>query len=96
MHHSNYEIFSWLLYRSLPRCQPVHVYHHGQRPIGRDKFHCRDCHRVFLLTYTYEARKPSIKEQITEMTFNGASDRDKARKLKIGFNTIIRTLKKLT
>ncbi len=43
-------------------------------------------HRVFQLTYAYEARKPGIKEQITEMTFNGAGVRDTARTLKIGSN----------
>ncbi len=60
----------------------------GDRPIR-----CRDCHRVFQLTYTYEARKPGIKELITEMAFNGAGVRDTARTLKIGINTVIRTLK---
>ena len=50
-------------------------------------------HRVFQLTYTYEARKPGIKELITEMAFNGAGVRDTARTLKIGINTVIRTLK---
>ncbi|AHA65390.1 Transposase [Shigella dysenteriae 1617] len=43
-------------------------------------------------TYTYEARKPGIKELITEMAFNGAGVRDTARTLKIGINTVIRTL----
>lgn len=71
-----------------PRCQSAQVYRHGQNPKGRD------CHRVFLLTYTYEARKPGVKEQITEMAFNGAGIRDTARTLKIGINTVIRTLKK--
>lgn len=47
----------------------------------------------FKLTYTYEARKPGIKELITEMAFNGAGVRDTARTLKIGINTVIRTLK---
>ncbi len=47
----------------------------------------------FQLTYTYEARKPGIKELITEMAFNGAGVRDTARTLKIGINTVIRTLK---
>jgi transposase-like protein len=56
-------------------------------------FRCRDCHRVFLLTYTYEARKPGVKEQIIEMAFNGADVRDTVRTLKIGTNTVIRTLK---
>ncbi len=53
----------------------------------------RDCYRVFLLTYTYEARKHGVKEKITEMAFNGAGVCDTARTLKIGINTVIRTLK---
>jgi transposase-like protein len=48
---------------------------------------------VFQLTYRYEARKPGVKDQITEMAFNGAGVRDNARTLKIGINTVIRTLK---
>ncbi|WP_194947003.1 IS1-like element IS1N family transposase [Shigella dysenteriae] len=79
-----------------PRCQSAQVYRHGQNPKGHDRFRCRDCHRVFQLIYTYEARKPGIKELITEMAFNGAGVRDTARTLKIGINTVIRTLKKLT
>ncbi len=75
-----------------PRCQSAQVYRHGQNPKGHDRFRCRDCHRVFQLTYTYEARKPGIKELITEMAFNGAGVRDTARTLKIGINTVIRTL----
>ncbi|WP_092874936.1 IS1 family transposase [Izhakiella capsodis] len=78
-----------------PRCQSAQVYRHGQNPKGHDRFRCRDCHRVFQLTYVYEARKPGVKEQITEMTFNGAGVRDTARVLKVGINTVIRTLKKL-
>jgi transposase-like protein len=50
---------------------------------------------VFQLTYCYEARKPGVKDQITEMAFNGAGVRDTARTLKIGMNTVIRTLKTL-
>ncbi len=76
-----------------PRCQLARVYHHGQNPKGRDRFRCRDCHRVFQLTYTYQTRKPGMKELITEMAFNGAGVRDTARTLKIGINTVIRTLK---
>ncbi|EFM17504.1 Insertion element protein [Pantoea sp. aB] len=77
-------------------CQSAHVYRHGQNPKGYDRFRSRHCHRVFQLTYAYEARKPCIKEQITEMAFiNGAWVRDTARKLNIGINTVIRSLKKL-
>ncbi|BEB65004.1 hypothetical protein VEE17_43290 (plasmid) [Escherichia coli] len=41
---------------------------------------------MFQLTYRYEARKPGVKDQITEMAFNGAGVRDNARTLKIGGN----------
>lgn len=35
------------------------------------------------------------KMQITQIAFNGAGVRDTARTLKVGINTVIRTLKKL-
>lgn len=76
-----------------PRCQSDLVYRHGRNPKGHDRFRCRECHRVFLLTYTYETSKPGVKEHITEMAFNGAGVRDTARMLKIGINSVIRTLK---
>lgn len=78
-----------------PCCQSAQVYRHGQPPKGYDRFRCRHCHRVFQLTYAYEARKQCIKEQITEMAFiNGAWVRDTARTLNIGINTFIILLQK--
>ncbi|OZI15232.1 hypothetical protein CE195_03060 [Sodalis-like symbiont of Philaenus spumarius] len=41
-------------------------------PTKRERFRCQCCHRVFQLTYHYEARKPGVKEQIVDMAFNGA------------------------
>lgn len=76
-----------------PRCQSAQVYRDGQNPKGYDRFRCRDCHRGFQLTYSYEAREPVVKEQIFEMAFNGVRVRDTGRTLKIGINTVIRTLK---
>ncbi|EYW15630.1 transposase [Escherichia coli O157:H7 str. 2011EL-2114] len=76
-----------------PRCQSVQVYRRGQNPKRHDRFRGRDCHRVFQLSYCYEPRKPGVKDQIAEMAFNGAGVRDTARTLKIGINTVIRTLK---
>ena len=76
-----------------PRCDSTQVYHHGQNPNGRARFRCRDCHRVFLLTYIDEASKPGVKERIVDMAFNGAGVRDTARVPKVGMNTVIRTLK---
>ena len=45
-----------------PRCQSVQVYRHGhgQNPKGHARFRCRDCQ----FTYTYEARKHGVKEQM--------------------------------
>ncbi len=73
-------------------CQSAQVYRHGQPHKGRGRFRCRDCHRVYLLTCTCESRKPGVKKKITEMVFNGAGVRDTAITLKIGINTVIRTL----
>lgn len=75
------------------RCQSALVYRHDQNPKRHDRFRYRDCHREFQLDYSYEAHKPGIKEQITEMAFNGTGARDTARTLKVGINTVIRTLK---
>lgn len=76
-----------------PRCQSALVYRHGQNQKRHDRFRCRECHRVFQLTYIYEARKPGVKQQIVEMAFNGSGVRDTARVLKIGINTVLRALK---
>lgn len=76
-----------------PRCNSDEVYRHGRSCSRHERFRCRSCKRVFQLTYSYEARKPGVKEQIVEMAHNGAGGRDTARTLKIGINTVIRTLK---
>lgn len=68
-----------------PRCNSDKVYRHGHSTVSSA--------RVFQLNYTCEARKPSVKEQIVEMAHNGTGVRDTSRTLKVGINTVIRTLK---
>ncbi|HBB2928359.1 TPA: hypothetical protein J9761_004506 [Escherichia coli] len=46
-----------------------------------------------MLTCIYEVRKSGVKEQTTEMTFNGGRCSDIARTLKIDINTVIHILK---
>ncbi len=75
------------------RSQSDRVYRHGKTPAGRVRYRCLACPHVFQLTYTYEARKPGVKDKIVEMAFNGAGVRDTARVLKIGINTVLCTLK---
>jgi conjugal transfer pilus assembly protein TraV len=45
-----------------PRCHSDEIYRHGRSSSQHERFQCRSCKRVFQLTYTYEARKPGVKE----------------------------------
>jgi len=76
-----------------PQCHSDEIYRHGRSTLQHERFRCRACKRVFQLTYTYEARKSGVKEQIVDMAHNGSGARDTARTLKIGINTAIRALK---
>ncbi|HBS6775016.1 TPA: IS1 family transposase, partial [Klebsiella pneumoniae] len=79
-----------------PRCHSDEIYRHGRSSSQHERFQCRSCKRVFQLTYTYEARKPGVKEKIIDMAHNGSGVRDTARTLKVGINTVIRGFKKLS
>ena len=57
-------------------------------------YYCGSCDKYFQLDYINNASKPGIKEQIVEMAINGSGVRDTVRVLKVGINTVIRTLKK--
>lgn len=89
------EVFLTNVTVQCPRCYSREVYRHGRSSSQQERFRCRICGRVFQLSYVYEARKPGIKEQIVEMSINGAGVRDTARKLKVAANTVIKALKKL-
>ncbi|ARD38549.1 hypothetical protein B6E78_03285 [Edwardsiella ictaluri] len=47
----------------------------------------------FQLTYTYEARKPGVKERIVDLAFNGSGVRDTARILNSLRNSCVRLSK---
>lgn len=55
-----------------PRCNSDHLYRHGKTPAGHVRYRCPVCLHVFQLTYTYEARKPGVKDKILDMVFNCA------------------------
>lgn len=61
----------------------VSVYHHVVNTKGRSRFRCRDTHKVFLLTCTYEARKLRVEEQISETAFNDANVSDTGKTVEI-------------
>ena len=73
--------------------RPDDVFRHGKSPRGHQRYRCKTCKHVFQLDYIYQAKKPGTKEKIVEMAMNGSGVNDTARVLKIGVNTVLRTLK---
>ncbi len=66
---------------------------HGRNPRGIQRYRCSECKRSFLHDYAYEACLPGVKEKIVDMAMNGAGLRDTGQVLKVGYNTVLRTLK---
>lgn len=66
---------------------------HGFGKTGTPRYYCQDCRRTFQLDYRYNAHKPGVKDDIVNMALNGSGVRDTVRVLKVGINTVIRTLK---
>jgi transposase-like protein len=73
--------------------QTEHVRKHGTGVTGFQRFRCIECKRSFQLDYIYEAYKPNVKEQIIDMAMNSSGVRETSRVLKVGYNTVLRTLK---
>jgi transposase-like protein len=77
-----------------PYCKSSDLQKNGIRKTGIQRFCCKDCRKNFQLEYRYNACKPGVKEQITELTLNGSGVRDIGRTLKINKNTVITELRK--
>ncbi|OLQ80600.1 transposase [Photobacterium damselae subsp. piscicida] len=73
--------------------QAEQVRKYGTNPRGAQRYRCFDCNRTFLLDYAYEACKPGVKEKIVDMAMNSSGVRETGRVLKVGYNTVLRTLK---
>ena len=74
--------------------QTENVIKAGYSISGKQRYQCNNCNKYFQLEYSNNAYKPGVKEQIVEMAINGSGVRDTKRVLKVGINTVIRTLKK--
>ncbi|PHM61143.1 transposase [Xenorhabdus ishibashii] len=66
---------------------------HRKERTDHPRYHCYACRKTFQLNYAYQACYPGVKKQIIDMAVNNSGVRDTARVLKIGINTVIRTLK---
>ena len=77
-----------------PKCEKSNVIKHGLTKIGTQKYYCKDCKKIFLLEYKYNACKPETKSSIIKMTANASGIRDISRVLEISTDTVIKVLKK--
>ncbi len=74
-------------------CGGINVIFKGKQN-GHQVCRCKDCNRNFQLSYSYNAYKPEVREQIEKLAHNGSGTRDTARVLGISKNTVTANLKK--
>ena len=77
-----------------PHCESLDLQKNGHSENGTQRWLCIVCRKSFQLSYRYNARKPGVKEQITELTLNSSGVRDIGRILGISPNTVVTELKK--
>ena len=80
-----------------PYCGSEEINLYGKNARGKQRYLCKNkqcSHKIFLLDYTYNARKPGVKEQAFDMIMNGSGTRDTGRVLHISPNTVTGILKK--
>ena len=75
-------------------CNGDDLVKNGHSENATQRWYCNNCKKSFQLEYRYNARKPGVKEQITELTMNSSGVRDISRTLQINKNTVISELKK--
>ena len=80
-----------------PFCGSEDIVKYGKNAKGKQLYMCRnkECsHTTFPEEYTYNACKPTVKDQIFDLTVNGNGTRAIGRILNISNNTVTATLKK--
>ena len=79
---------------SCPSCNGQDIVKNGHSENYTQRWRCNICKKSFQREYTYNARKPGVKDQILELTLNSSGVRDISRILKISRNTVSSDLKK--
>ncbi|MGE0083153.1 MAG: IS1-like element transposase [Desulfococcaceae bacterium] len=77
-----------------PHCGKDDLVKNGHSENGTQRYRCNQCKKSFQTAYSYNARRPGIKEQIGKQTLNSSGVRDISRNLSISRNTVISELKK--
>ena len=61
----------------------------------KQRYQCnKGCGKIFQSDYSYNARRPGVKEQVIDIAANGGGIRDTARILGISTMTVMSTIKK--
>jgi len=82
------------VYIHCSHCDSSDLQKNGHSENGTQRWRCNGCRKSFQLSYRYNARKPGVKEQISELTLNSSGVRDIGRILRISNNTVVSELKK--
>lgn len=65
---------------------------HGKSSTGKQRYSCKNCHKTFLKTYTYNACKHGTNSVITRYLKEGLGIRSIARLLEISPTTILKRI----
>jgi len=77
-----------------PHCGSEDMVKNGHSENSTQRYRCKSCKGSFQIDYTYNARKPGVKDQIETQILNCSGIRDVSRNLQISKNTVISELKK--
>jgi IS1 family transposase/transposase-like protein len=81
-----------------PQCGCCHIKKNGTTPQGKQRYRCKNPHCgksfLFLLSYTYRACIPLLRQLIVPMTLNSSGIHDTARVLKISPTTVLSVLRR--
>lgn len=75
-------------------CSGSDLVRFGLASNGIRRYRCKSCAKTFVEQYSYEARKPGVKEKIVDMAIDGVGVRATARLLGVDQNTVMSTLRK--
>ncbi|ADB88681.1 Insertion element protein [Saccharolobus islandicus L.D.8.5] len=78
---------------SCPSCGSHHVVKCG-RPLGRQRYLCRDCGRYFLGDATYHHHSKKLREEALRLYANGMSMRAISRVLNVPLGTVFSWIKR--
>ncbi|ADX81826.1 IS1 family transposase [Sulfolobus islandicus HVE10/4] len=78
---------------SCPSCGSHHVVKCG-RPLGRQRYLCRDCGKYFLGDATYHHHSRKLREEALKMYANGMSMRAISRVLNVPLGTVFTWIKR--